>query len=46
MVVDGRAEPIVFKQHRDKWAPELLQVIAEYDRAKLFWVFEAISITD
>lgn len=36
MVVDGRAEPIVFKQHRDKWAPELIQVIEEYDRAKLF----------
>jgi len=36
MVVDGRAEPLVFKQHRDTWAAELLKVIAEYDKAKLF----------
>lgn len=35
MTIDG-AEPKVFVEHRDKWAPELLKVIAEYKRRKLF----------
>lgn len=36
MVVDGSPTPLIFKTHRDKWAPELLKVIAEYDKSKLF----------
>lgn len=36
MVVDGQTTPLIFKQHRDRWAPELIKVIDEYNRAKLF----------
>jgi genome maintenance exonuclease 1 len=36
MVVDGKSEPLLFRQHRDKWAAELIKVRAEYDKAKLF----------
>lgn len=36
MVVDGQTTPLIFKQHRDKWAPKLIEVIAEYEKAKLF----------
>jgi hypothetical protein len=30
MVVDYSSKPLIFKQHRDKWAPELLKTIAMY----------------
>lgn len=35
MTIDG-AEPKIFIEHRDNWAPELLKTIAEYKRRKLF----------
>lgn len=35
MTIDG-AKPKIFIQHRDKWAPKLLETIAEYRRKKLF----------
>ena len=35
MTVDNE-EPLIFKEHRDNWAPKLLETIAEYKRRKLF----------
>ena len=35
IAVDGE-EPQVFKEHRDNWAPKLLETINEYKRRKIF----------
>ena len=35
MTVDNE-DPLIFKEHRDNWAPKLLETIAEYRRQKLF----------
>lgn len=35
MTVDNE-KPLIFKEHRDNWAPKLLETIAEYRRRKLF----------
>lgn len=36
MVVDGRSEPLLFRQHRDRWTETLLQVREEYEKSRLF----------
>ena len=35
MTVDNE-KPLIFKEHRDNWAPKLLKTIEEYRRRKLF----------
>ena len=35
MTVDNE-EPLIFKEHRDNWAPKLLETIQEYRRQKMF----------
>lgn len=35
MTVDNE-EPLIFKEHRDNWAPKLIETIGEYRRRKLF----------
>lgn len=36
IAVDGEPEPQVFIEHRDNWAPKLLETINEYRRRKMF----------
>jgi len=36
MTVDNEDQPLIFKEHRDNWAPKLLETIAEYRRRKMF----------
>jgi genome maintenance exonuclease 1 len=36
IMVDDRPEPLIYKEHRDFWAPELISAIEEYRRLKLF----------
>jgi len=35
MTVDNE-DPLIFKEHRDNWAPKLIETIAEYRRRKMF----------
>ena len=36
MIVDNDPVPLVFKEHRDTWAKELITIIGEYNTAKMF----------
>lgn len=36
ITVDNEDKPLIFKEHRDNWAPKLLKTIAEYRRRKMF----------